>query len=149
MPNKSPFDTPYTGRSGNNETGLFACDIYVARKIQNRDTWRKSNEIGLHRGSVLYFIWIHMAATCYVHIRSARNVRMIQLARALKRKYHFDETFITGCTGSCLPVQSVIKFCQNDDIPFQQIFEYICLWLTESGRGSHSYVVDCLWNKTL
>ena len=34
MPNKSPFDTPYTGRSGNNETGLFAYDIYVTRKIQ-------------------------------------------------------------------------------------------------------------------
>ena len=41
---------------------------------------------------------------------SARNVSMIQLARALKRKYyHFDEIFVTGCTGSCLPVQSVIK----------------------------------------
>ena len=68
MQNKSPFDTPYTGRSGNNETGLFAYDIYVTRKIQNRDTWRKSNEIGLHRGRVLYFIWIHMATTCYVHM---------------------------------------------------------------------------------
>ena len=68
MSNKSPFDTPYTGSSGNNETGLFAYDRYVTRKIQNRDTWRKSNEIGLHRGCVLYFIWIHMAATCYVHM---------------------------------------------------------------------------------
>ena len=68
MPNKSPFDTPYTGRSGKNETGLFAYDIYVTRKIQNGDTWRKSNEIGLHRGGVLYFIWIHMAASYYVHM---------------------------------------------------------------------------------
>ena len=68
MPNKSPFDTPYTGRSGNNETWLFAYDIYVTRKIQYRDTWRKSNEIGLHRGRVLYFIWIHMFASCYIHM---------------------------------------------------------------------------------
>ena len=29
MPNKSPFDTPYTGKSGNNVTGLFAYDIYI------------------------------------------------------------------------------------------------------------------------
>ena len=28
MPNKSPFDIPYTGSSGNNETGLFAYDRY-------------------------------------------------------------------------------------------------------------------------
>ena len=45
----------------------------------------------------------------YTWTRSARNVSMIQLARALTRKYHFDEIFITGFTGSCLPVQSVIK----------------------------------------
>ena len=110
MPNKSPFDTPYTGRSGNNEAWLFAYDIYVTRKIQYRDTWRKSNEIGLHRGRVLFlyeYTWSHHVM--YTWTRSARNVSMIQLARALKRKYHFDEIFITGCTGNCLPVQSVIK----------------------------------------
>ena len=45
----------------------------------------------------------------YAWTRSARNVSMIQLARALKREYHFDEIFITGCTGSYLPVQLVIK----------------------------------------
>ena len=34
VPNKIPFDTPYTGRSGNNETGLFAYDIYLTRKFK-------------------------------------------------------------------------------------------------------------------
>ena len=36
----------------------------------------------------------------YTWTRPARNVSMIQLERALKRKYHFDEIFITDCTGT-------------------------------------------------
>ena len=57
---------------------------------------------------ILYeYTWLQHVM--YTWTRSARNVSMIQLAQALKRKYHFNETFITGCTGSCFPVQSVIK----------------------------------------
>ena len=59
----------------------------------------------------------------YTWTRSARNVSMIQLARALKRKYHFDEIFITGCTGSCVPVQSVIKkFVKMTTFRFSKFF---------------------------
>ena len=42
---------PY--RSGNNESGLFVYDIYLTGKIKI-NTRRKSNEIGLHRGHVLW-----------------------------------------------------------------------------------------------
>ena len=70
VPNKSPFDTKYTGRSGNNETGLFVYDIYLTRKLK----------IGIHGENQMIqayiehvyceflFIWIHMATSCYVHM---------------------------------------------------------------------------------
>ena len=58
--------------------------------------------------------------------------------------YHFDEIFITGCTGSCLPVQSVMEiFFKMAAFSFHEMYEYISVWLTEGGSGLHSYVLDC------
>ena len=84
MPNKSPFDTPYTGRSGNNETGLFAYDIYVTLKfkigIDGENQMRYAYIEDMY--CILYeYTWPQHVM--YAWTRSARNVSMIQLARAL------------------------------------------------------------------
>ena len=118
MPNKSPFDTPYTGRSGNNETGLFAYDIYIYICVCVCVT--RKFKIGIHGENQMRYAYIEdvyyvlyeytwSQRVMYTWTRFARNVSMIQLIRAPKRKYHFDDIFITGCTRSCLPVQSVIQ----------------------------------------
>ena len=76
---------------------------------------------------------------------------MIQLARALKRKYyHFDEIFITGCTGSCLPAQLLIRISSKwRHFRFSKSMNIFSMWLAESGSGSRSYGVDYSWNQTI
>ena len=76
---------------------------------------------------------------------------MIQLARALKRKYyHFDEIFITGCTGSCLPAQLLIRISSKwRHFRCSKFMNIFSMWLAESGSGSCSYGVDYSWNQTI
>ena len=84
-------------------------------------------------------LWnLHDVLECCIVIDD-QNTSLITITTLKRKCRHFDEIFITGCTGSChfdnFQCSQWWKFHQNEDI---SVSVNACIWL-------YMIVYDCIW----
>ena len=99
---------PY--RSGNNETGLFAYDIYLTQKFK-KDTWRQSIEIGLYRGRVLWIFFYTNKHDQNVLCTHGQGLRRMSVWFKLHELW--NENIIILMKFSSLATQEVVSRCNQ------------------------------------